>query len=121
MTYYYVDIYLSTLRYFESLEINTLYSGHWPTMTGEEFHDFISESRQTVELFDRVIISSLQKVRAGLTLQELIDSVSNAVGDWPKDSWSLAMFPVNGHLERLEQSHRVQCVRGIRPAKWLLA
>ena len=121
VTYYYVDIYLSTLHFFESLEINTLYSGHWPVMTGEEIRDFISESRQTVELFDRVIISNLQKVRAGLTLKELIDAVSNAVGEWPKDSWSLAMFPVNGHLERLEQLHKVQCVRGIRPAKWLLA
>src|ERR1035437_4965708 len=44
---HYVDIYLSTLRYFESLEIKTLYSGHWPIMTGEEIRDFISESRQT--------------------------------------------------------------------------
>jgi hypothetical protein len=116
-----VDIYLSTLRYFESLEIKTLYSGHWPIMTGEEIRDFISESRQTVELFDRVILSSLQRSRSGLTLKDLIDAVSNAVGDWPQDTWSLAMFSVNGHLDRLEQLHKVQAVRETRPVKWVLA
>jgi len=121
VTYYYVDIYLSTLRYFENLDIKTLYSGHWPIMTGEEIHDFISESRQTVELFDRVIISSLQRATSGLALKDLIDAVANAVGDWPKDSWSLAMFPVYGHVERLEQLHKAQAVRGTRPVKWTLA
>jgi glyoxylase-like metal-dependent hydrolase (beta-lactamase superfamily II) len=121
VTYYYVDIYLSTLRYFESLEIKTLYSGHWPIMTGEEIRDFISESRQTVELFDRVILSSLQRSRSGLTLKDLIDAVSNAVGDWPQDTCSLAMFSVNGHLDRLKQLHKVQAVRGTRPVKWVLA
>ena len=121
VTYYYVDIYLSTLRYFESLEIKTLYSGHWPIMTGEEIRDFINESRQTVELFDRVILSTLHQTRSGLTLKDLIDAVSNAVGDWPKDTWSVAMFSVYGHLDRLEQLRKVQAVRGTRPVKWVLA
>jgi glyoxylase-like metal-dependent hydrolase (beta-lactamase superfamily II) len=121
VTYYYVDIYLSTLRYFESLEIRALYSGHWPIMTGEEIRDFISESRQTVELFDHVILSSLKACPSGLTLKELIDAVSNAVGDWPKDTCSLAMFSVNGHLERLEKLHKIRATRGTRPVRWVLA
>ncbi len=121
VTYYYVDVYLSTLRYFESIEIKTLYSGHWPIMTGEGIGDFISQSRQTVELFDRVIISQLEKSVSGLALKELIDAVSNAVGDWPQDTWSLAMFPVSGHLDRLEQLHKVRAVRGTRPVRWVLS
>jgi len=121
VTYYYVDTYLSTLRYLESLEISTLYSGHWPIMTGEEFHDFISDSRQTVEIFDRTIISSLSKHTLGLTMKELIDEVSNAVGEWPKETWSLAMFPVKGHMNRLEQLGKVRAIRGTRPVKWELA
>jgi len=52
--------------------IETLYSGHWPTMRGEEIRDFIAESRQTVELLDRVILASLEKNRPGLTLKELM-------------------------------------------------
>jgi glyoxylase-like metal-dependent hydrolase (beta-lactamase superfamily II) len=121
VTYYYVDTYLSTLRYLESLEIETLYSGHWPIMTGDEIRDFISDSRQTVEIFDRTILSSLGKRTSGLTMKELIDAVSNAVGDWPKETWSLAMFSVNGHMDRLRQLGKVRVIRGAWPVKWELA
>lgn len=121
VTYYYVDIYLSTLRYFEGLDLEVLYSGHWPVMRREAIRDFIAESRQTVELFDRVILESLGKHSAGLTPQQLIDAVANAVGDWPKDSWTLAMFPVKGHMDRLEQHGEVRAVPGSRPVQWQLA
>jgi len=118
VTYYNVDIYLSTLRYFESLPIDVLYSGHWPVMRGEEIRDFIADSRHTVELLDRVILSSLERQRPGLTLKELIDAVANAVGEWPRESWTLAMFPVKGHLDRLESQGKVQRVAGAHPARW---
>ena len=121
VTYYYVNTYLSTLRYLESLEIETLYSGHWPIMTGDEILDFISDSRQTVEIFDRTILSSLGKRTSGLTMKELIDAVSNAVGDWPKETWSLAMFSVNGHMDRLQQLGKVRVIQGAWPVKWELA
>ena len=120
VTYFYVDIYLSTLRWFETLEIDRLYSGHWPTMEGEEVRDFIAESRQTVELLDRVILSNLSKNASGLTMKDLIDAVAQAVGDWPKDSWTLAMFPVKGHMDRLEETGKVRRVRETRPVKWQL-
>jgi glyoxylase-like metal-dependent hydrolase (beta-lactamase superfamily II) len=118
VTYYYVEVYLSTLRYFEHLPIDVLYSGHWPIMRGDEIRDFIAESRQTVELLDRVIISNLAKNPAGLTMKQLIDAVANAVGDWPPESWQLAMFSVKGHLDRLEEQGKVQAVRGVRPGMW---
>ena len=118
VTYYYVDLYLSTLRYFESLDIDVLYSGHWPNMSGEEIRDFISQSRQTVELFDRVILASLAKHRSGLTLKELIDIVSNAVGDWPRESWTIAMFAVKGHMDRLEQLNKIRATAGSHPVRW---
>jgi glyoxylase-like metal-dependent hydrolase (beta-lactamase superfamily II) len=121
VTYYYVDIYLSTLRYFEGLTIDVLYSGHWPVMRGEEVRDFIAESRQTVELLDRVILAALAKHPAGLTLKELIDAVASAVGDWPKDRWVVAMFSVKGHMDRLEQQGKARAVRGARPVKWVPA
>src|SRR2546428_4248756 len=94
VTYYRVDIYLSTLRYFESLAIDVLYSGHWPIMRGEEIRDFIAESRQTVELLDRVITESLGKTPGGLTLRELMDAAAMGAGDWPKESCNIAMFAV---------------------------
>ena len=121
ITYYYVDIYLSTLRYFEHLPIDVLYSGHWPTMRGEEIRDFIAQSRKTVDFLDRVILKSLEENRAGLSMKELVDAVANAVGDWPPESWLLAMFPVKGHLDRLEEHGKVRALRGTRPVKWELA
>jgi hypothetical protein len=89
-------------------------------MRGEAVRDFIAESRRTVELFDRVILTSLDKSRAGLTLKELIDAVANAVGDWPQASWGLAMFPVKGHMDRLEEQGKVRRLEGTRPVKWQL-
>ncbi|PYV16532.1 MAG: hypothetical protein DMG21_11440 [Acidobacteria bacterium] len=121
VTYYFVDIYLSTLRYFEGLAMDSLYSGHWPVMRGEEIRDFIAESRQTVELLDRVILENLRRNQAGLTLRDLIDAVATAVGDWPKESWNLAMFPVWGHMKRLEERGNVRALRGTKPVKWQLA
>jgi glyoxylase-like metal-dependent hydrolase (beta-lactamase superfamily II) len=118
VTYFYVDIYLSTLRYFESLDLDVLHSGHWPTMRGEEIGDFIAESRQTVDLFDRVILGSLVKASGGLTMKELIDAVSSAVGDWPKETWHFAMFPVKGHMDRLEAQDKVRVVPGSSPVRW---
>ena len=43
------------------------------------------------------------------------DAVADAVGDWPRDSWELAMFPVKGHMERLEERGQVRAARGTRP------
>src|SRR5207248_10749312 len=121
ITYYYVALYLSTLRYFESFDIDVLYSGHWPVMRGEQVRDFIAESRQTVELLERVVLSSLDRNRPGLTLKQLIDAVANAVGDWPQETWELAMFPVKGHLERLEARGKVRQVERSRPVRWTSA
>ena len=90
-------------------------------MRGEEVRDFIAESRQTVELLDRVILASLERNPAGLTLKDLISAVADAVGDWPPESSSLAMFSVNGHLERLETRGQMSRVPGTRPVKWVRA
>ena len=121
VTYYDVDAYLSTLRYFEALAIDVLYSGHWPSKRGPAVRGFIAESRETVELFDRVLLARLAGTPGGLTLRELIDAVASAVGDWPRDSWDLAMFPVKGHLDRLEGQGKVRRLRGAPPVKWQVA
>ena len=121
VTYYPVDTYLSTIRHFESLPLSVLYTGHWPVMRGEEIQDFFSESRRTVEFVDRVILRSLQKHTSGLTMKELINNVAEAVGDWPDDGVFLAMFPIKGHMDRLEQQGKAKLNRGSHPAKWVIA
>jgi hypothetical protein len=54
-------------------------------------------------------------------MKELIDAVSSAVGDWPKETWLLAMFPVKGHMDRLEEQGKVRVVAGSSPVRWQLA
>jgi glyoxylase-like metal-dependent hydrolase (beta-lactamase superfamily II) len=119
VTYYHVDIYLSTIRHLEHLPIDVLYSGHWPVMRGEEVQDFLAESRRTVEFIDRVILQNLEKHPSGLTMKQLIDAVADAVGDWPKEGTILAMFSVKGHMDRLVQQGRAKLDRSTRPAKWV--
>jgi len=74
-----------------------------------------------VELLDRAILASLEKHPAGLTLKELMQVAADAVGDWPPDSLNLAMFSVNGHMERLEAQGRVRRDASARPVKWVCA
>jgi glyoxylase-like metal-dependent hydrolase (beta-lactamase superfamily II) len=120
VTYYHVDLYLSTLRYLEGLRLQTVYSGHWPPMRREEFGEFIHESRWMVEKFDRVILRALQKNPGGLNLRELIDVVSQAVGEWPAESNELARFAVHGHMTRLEEMGRVALREDKSPKYWQL-
>jgi glyoxylase-like metal-dependent hydrolase (beta-lactamase superfamily II) len=120
VTYYYVDTYLATIRHLEGLELDALYTGHWPAMRGEEIKDFFSDSRRTVEFFDRVILSSLKKAPGGLALKQLVEACAEAAGDWPSDGQILAMFPIKGHMDRLEQHGKVSRVRDTRPVRWVL-
>jgi len=65
----------------------------------------------TVDLFDRVILHNLGTTPAGLTLQELVEVVANAVGD---------CYPVLGHVDRLERREKVRRVPGVPHPKWQL-
>jgi hypothetical protein len=87
-------------------------------MRGEEIQDFIADSRRTVEIFDRAILAGLEKNPAGLTLKELIEVVADAIGEWPRDGLFLAMFPVKGHMDRLEQLGLVRAHAGTQPLRW---
>ena len=121
VTYYYVDPYLSTLRLFENLPIETLYTGHWPTLRGAEIQDFIAVSRQTVQTFDRVILTKLAENPQGVGMQELINAIGDAFSDWPKETLVFAMFAVKGHLDRLEEYGKVREIKDGRPFKWVPA
>ncbi len=121
VTYYYVDVYLSTLRRFEDLKIEHLYSGHWPNMHGQEVSDFLADSRRTVDRLDRRILSALAASPQGLTLKQLIGEVGQEFPEWPRETLDLAMFAVHGHLERLEQAGRLRASKDSVPWRWALA
>jgi glyoxylase-like metal-dependent hydrolase (beta-lactamase superfamily II) len=119
VTYYDVDAYLSTLRFFENLPIETLYTGHWPAMRGAEIWDFIAGSRQTVQTFDEVILTKLAELPQGTEIQELIDAIGRAFTDWPKDTLVFVMFARKGHLDRLVEYGKAREIRDARPFRWV--
>ena len=118
VTYFYVDTYLSTVTYLEHLEIEHLYSGHWPAMHGEEIQDFFNDSRKTVEILDRRILRSLRPAKLGLTLRELMDVAMEEFPDWPAHTRVLTAFPIKGHLDRLQSRGRICVDRSSSPPRW---
>jgi glyoxylase-like metal-dependent hydrolase (beta-lactamase superfamily II) len=121
VTYYEIDTYLETLRYFEGLEIRHLYSGHWPNMHGDEISDFLTDSRRTVDRLEVRIVRALLHQQKGLTLRELILEAREEFPEWPVETLDLAMFAVHGHLEHLKQTGKVIVSASTTPSRYRLA
>jgi len=121
VTYFYIDLYLSTLTQLEGLQLEHLHTGHWPSMQGEQIRDFFSDSRNTVERLDRKILGSLNQSRTGMTLSELMDTAMEEFPEWPAGTRVLTSFPVKGHLDRLEACGRVRLDPGSSPPRWRVA
>lgn len=121
VTYFYIDLYLSTLTHLEELQLENLHTGHWPSMQGDEIRDFFNDSRKTVEILDRRILRTLSHSRAGLTLSELMDAAMEEFPEWPASTRALSSFPVKGHLDRLEMRGQVRVDRQPSPPRWKIA
>lgn len=120
VTYYYVDAYLSTINFLESLPIETLYTAHLPVMRGSAIGDFMAESRQVVQTFDRVLLAALKGTPSGLNLSQLIEAIGGRFSDWPKDTLIFSMFSIKGHMDRLEGLGQVRLLQDVRPYRWAI-
>lgn len=118
VTYFHIESYLSTLSYLESLPLEALHTGHWPSMYGGEIKDFFSDSRQTVEILDRRILNSLHRHPQGMTLNQLIEQAREEFPEWPQDTRDLTMFAVKAHLDRLEVNGQVRLMPNGYPRRW---
>lgn len=120
VTYYYVETYLSTIRHLEDLNLTALYTGHWPTMHGEEIADFLSDSRFTVQRLEGRILKALPSHANGLTLKQLINEARDEFPEWPEDTQELAMFSIKGHLDLLQAKGRIRVDDTRAPWRWTL-
>jgi hypothetical protein len=118
VTYFHIDLYLSTLQYLENLDLKALHTGHWPSMYGDEVQDCFSQSRRTVEVLSRRILRALQHSSTALTLNQLIDEALQEFPEWPQGTRDLAMFPVKGHLEQLAAKGQIRLTGNGTPWKW---
>jgi glyoxylase-like metal-dependent hydrolase (beta-lactamase superfamily II) len=101
-TYRFVDTYLSTIGRLEQLRAPLLLTTHYPVMGAEAGADFLALSRAYVDRLDDAVRGALQSAPDGLTTAEVIDAVGRGAGPWPEEARGALVFPVAGHLERLE-------------------
>jgi len=102
-TYFAVDGYLATIRFFENHPIEYLFTGHWPAECKEGTKDFLAKSREFVERVDSVLMKFMKDHFDGVTLKEVIYGIGPKLGDWSLDMNVFLQFALYGHMERLEQ------------------
>lgn len=105
-TYRNVDPYLQTIDKLQALGLSRLLTSHYPPYAGDDVAKFLTTSREFVETLDRATIEAL--AHGEHTLVELTAAIGPRVGKWGDDGHGLLAFPLTGHLERLEQSGRVE-------------
>jgi len=105
--YFAVLAYLSTVQLFENLEIDWIYSAHWPLYGGAQIPEFLAECRRFVDRAEDQVRRALDRSPDGLTLRDCIDQCGPALGTWPETNLWLLMYPLHGHLMHLEQQGHV--------------
>jgi glyoxylase-like metal-dependent hydrolase (beta-lactamase superfamily II) len=121
--YFSVLAYLGTLQMLHALDIEWIYSGHWPTFHGSQVSEFLTESRRFVETASGLIWKTLEKQPDGVTLRTFMDECGPILGGWPLNNQWLLMYPMHGHLLLLEQQGRVKKLPGTEKQKvrWQVA
>jgi glyoxylase-like metal-dependent hydrolase (beta-lactamase superfamily II) len=116
--YFAVLAYLASIQTVEALEVDSIYSAHWPTYSGPQVNEFLSECRRFVDRADTVVRQAIEQHPEGLTLRQCIDKCGPLLGNWPKENQWLLMYPIHGHLSHLEQSGVVAQERGSDAIRW---
>jgi glyoxylase-like metal-dependent hydrolase (beta-lactamase superfamily II) len=105
-TYRYVEEYVSTIERLRGLDIDILVTGHYPVKVGAQVAEFLDESAAFTRRFDGALDGAL-KATDSRTTQELIAELSPQLGEWPEEASGFLVYPLVGHLERLERVGRV--------------
>jgi glyoxylase-like metal-dependent hydrolase (beta-lactamase superfamily II) len=117
--YFSVLAYLSTVQLFENLEIEWIYSAHWPLYGGPQVAEFLAECRKFVDRAEDQVKRAIERHPEGVTLRQCIDECGPALGNWPANNRWLLMYPLHGHLAHLEQQGVVKQVRDGGAVRWM--
>jgi glyoxylase-like metal-dependent hydrolase (beta-lactamase superfamily II) len=118
--YYSVLAYLGTIQFLEALDIEWIYSGHWPAFHGSQVSEFLAECRRFVDSASSLVWRALERHEEGVTLSLCIEECGPALGKWPASNRWLLMYPMHGHLLYLEQQGLVKRVSGDGYTRWKL-
>lgn len=102
--YYVIGPYLATVQAIEDLQVDWIYSGHWPTFHASQVSDFLDECRNFVMKASSLLEKTLESHREdGATLLQCMEECGPVLGTWPEQNRWLLMYPLHGHLTHLEQ------------------
>ena len=118
--YFAVLAYLATIQLIEALDVEWIYSGHWPTYHLDDAKEFLRECRRFVRMAEDQVRLALERNKSGLTLGECIARCGPRLGEWPENNRWLLMYPLHGHLSLMESNGEIQRVPDERPTRWKL-
>jgi glyoxylase-like metal-dependent hydrolase (beta-lactamase superfamily II) len=118
--YYSVLAYLGTLQFLEALEVEWIYSGHWPAYHASAVSEFLAGCRSFVDQASSLVLKTLERNPEGVTLSACIEECGPALGNWPAGNRWLLMYPMHGHLLYLEQQGTVTRVKSEAHTRWKL-
>jgi glyoxylase-like metal-dependent hydrolase (beta-lactamase superfamily II) len=120
-TYRYLDTYLASLHRFQGMAIDTLLTSHYPIYRGPAVTEFLAESRAFADRVEAALREELSSAIAPRTTRELIALLSPRLGRWPESASPFLVFPLIGHLERLQQYGLIAAERrdGLIAWRWI--
>ena len=119
--YFAVLAYLSSVQLIESLDIEWIYSAHWPPYRAQQVPEFLDECRRFVEMADGQVRRAIERHPEGVTLRECIEECGPALGKWPENNRWLLMYPLHGHLSHLENVGVVTKIKTENCVRWKAA
>jgi len=118
--YFSVLAYLSTVQMIEALDVEWIYTGHWPVYHLDDAKEFLRECRRFVKMAEEQVRSALHRNKGGLTLTECIQQCGPRLGDWPENNRWLLMYPFHGHLSLMESNGEIERMAGEGYTRWKL-
>lgn len=102
-TYMHVNEYLATISRLETMNLQRLYSCHWPDCVNrDQVQAFLETSRQYAMSAEAEILRVVQDAGpTGMTLRDIILATKPALGQWPAERDMDARYMVGGHLEQM--------------------
>jgi glyoxylase-like metal-dependent hydrolase (beta-lactamase superfamily II) len=120
-TYMWVDEYLGTIDRLLAMQLEWLYSCHWPNcQDAAAVESFLMESRAYALRAEDVILATVRAGGAeGLTLRDVCLQAKPGLGDWPPEKDTETRSMACGHLQRLANVGLIRLTEG-RPPRYII-
>lgn len=120
-TYRYVDPYLATIERARDHHPELLLTAHFPVFSGSEVDEFLNESKAFADRLDAALRKELAASGAPVPTRDLVLTIAPRVGEWNEAAQLLLVYPLLGHLERLERYRLVERRMENGLARWVAA